>query len=355
MNNSEEDLYVEDICAFLNAAIDDLDQSGVRFKVKAERNDLLALVGTIRLENGWPKAAEIASTIVDRLAMLLRSKLIKTDSSTRFRRFANDWEAIKAITQRVKSLPDEVQEIYFESVRTISRYLVDSVPSEFKLCLEELGVQPEFQLPGLTKLEEVLRKMIVEIAKSEPVLDFHFDDEENDNDDDDDESDGLFGFKMEDVIIVETFIGAAKSALTRDDISTSDRIRLAKFMHCLKKLPRITPGVSFEFSLKTQDLGNGFSYRSVQITEEEFKVSSGGYEQGPHGGDSYSQELFEVGEGWQSSEVMKFDLLSWAEGFAEDASNKLMIVSIEDYTGEEIDLEDDEDTSHLWGLLDSDY
>lgn len=167
--------------------------------------------------------------------------------------------------------------------------------------------------------------------------------------------DGLFGFKIEDQIIVQALIHAAKAALSRDDVSNEERLNLVKFMHCLQQLPRMTPNVSFDFSLKTPDSDEGFGYRSVQITDDEFQVSTGEHIRGPVGGDSSSQVLFEVGEGWQDTALMKSDLLGWAQQFEQDASGEGFTISIDDYSGEEIDMADAEDTSHLWEGLPSDY
>ncbi|EMB13668.1 hypothetical protein [Rhodopirellula europaea] len=352
MSESGQELYKKEFPAFIEAIIDDLAQSGVQMKSAAELNHLLMLAWIIQPENGWPNATKVASTILDRFTMLLRCKVSERNSGVEASplagRFANDWEGIKACIQDVGSELDALGQFYFDSARKVSLELFESVPASARQSLVELGYQPESHQPDLSRLDDVLSIKLAVLARNEPLLDC-------DEDDDEDELDGLFGFKIEDKIIVEAFIGAAKAALSRDDVSNADRINIAKFMHCLQQLPRMTPNISFDFTLKTPESKEGFGYRSVQITDDEFKVSVGEYVVGPFGGDSSTQILFEVGEGWQDTDLVKGDLLGWAQQFEADASDEGLIVSIDDYAGEEIDMDDAEDTSHLWDRLDSDY
>ena len=170
-----------------------------------------------------------------------------------------------------------------------------------------------------------------------------------------DDSDGLFGFKIEDEMIIKILIGAAKSAMSRDDVSNVSRLTLVKFMHCLQQLPKMIRNVHFEFTLNTQDSVYGFGWRSVIISDDEFEISTGEYIRGPVGGDSSSQMLFQVGKGWQKVAFTKTDLVEWAQQFKLDASYEDFTVLTHDYSGEEIDMADAEDTSRLWENLSSDY
>lgn len=167
--------------------------------------------------------------------------------------------------------------------------------------------------------------------------------EEYENESGEPEIDDLFPFLVVEEDLIDALAAKIRASLKSLD---PDRLyKLAKFLFALERLPYVTPGISFDLAI-TQRIDEDLSYVSVELSEDAFRLSTGGSIYTPDiGSDSYSETNFEVESG------------GYREGTTEDFSQWLSVframdggISIDDMSEADIDLTQ-EVPDDGWGRL----
>ena len=97
--------------------------------------------------------------------------------------------------------------------------------------------------------------------------------------------------EFSDYLAISVAMDVAKHIIQHPKITVRQIVGLGHALYGLERLPDITPGVCVEFSVNLDVTGrfrDEMSYIKFRISEEEFKISRGGYIDIGAGWDSYS-------------------------------------------------------------------
>lgn len=156
--------------------------------------------------------------------------------------------------------------------------------------------------------------------------------DQDENDVDDPEIDDLFPF-----LVAEESLIAQLSRAIRKALATLEPDALKKaavFLYAMDRLPYPTPGVDLDLAITRRPEGGGLSYVSAEISENSFRLSTGGSEYTPDvGSDCYSRTLVQMETGGFREGSMH-DFEEWLDAFVAAGGE----VTIEDQNEEEVDL-----------------
>ncbi len=177
-------------------------------------------------------------------------------------------------------------------------------------------------------------------------------DEEEDEDEDAELKPVLFPFKQEEKAIVDELIKVVREILGRGNVSGREVHDISKALFALERLPRPTPGVAIGLGV-IYEFNRESTFCDFYISEQEFRLSSGGYAYTEGvGGDSYSTTHFEMEtSGFRDGSGDWFELSGWFNSLKELVGGEHRI-SIEDMGDEsEIDWSDYDESEDYWEQL----
>ncbi len=159
----------------------------------------------------------------------------------------------------------------------------------------------------------------------------------------------LFPFRLEEKAIVDETIALVREVLRHPSLTPRDLHLAAKVLLALMRLPRPTPGIAIDMTISYR-FNNELSYRGIFISEESFRLQSGGSIYTPGvGSDSYSADDIEMEIGGFRSNVDFFLVSGWLESCRE-LLNMSAEVSFEDLGDDDVDW-DVEDSEDYWDKL----
>lgn len=168
----------------------------------------------------------------------------------------------------------------------------------------------------------------------------------------DDERDvDLFPFRVDERPIVDELIKLVREVLGRGKVSAAQVRDISKVLYALERLPRPTPGIAIGLTV-AYHYNNECTYCELFISEEEFRISSGGNTYDPGvGSDSYGETLFEMEtSGFRDGSADWYQLSGWFDS-ARELLNMEHRISIEDLGDDgEIDWSDEESEDY-WDKL----
>src|SRR5262245_36039756 len=85
----------------------------------------------------------------------------------------------------------------------------------------------------------------------------------------------LFPFRLKEKAIVDETIALVKEVLRDPSLTPRDLHLAAKVLLALMRLPRPTPGIAIDMTISYR-FNNDLSYRGIFISEESFRLQSGG-------------------------------------------------------------------------------
>ena len=141
----------------------------------------------------------------------------------------------------------------------------------------------------------------------------------------------LFPFMVGEKDLIDQLAATIRASLKT--LEPAELRKMAAFLFALERLPYATVGVSIDLAI-TQRVERNLSYVSVEISDDAFRLSTGGSVYSPDvGSDSYSETGFEVETGGYregTTEAFK----EWLEMFRATHGS----YSIEDIGDDDIDL-----------------
>lgn len=168
----------------------------------------------------------------------------------------------------------------------------------------------------------------------------------------DDESNAeLFPFRADERPIVDALVKLVREVLGRGKVSASQVRDISKVLYALERLPRPTPGIAIGLTV-AYHFNNECTYCELFISEEEFRISSGGNTYDPSvGSDSYGETLFEMEtSGFRDGSADWYQLSGWFDS-ARELLNMEHRISIEDL-GDDSEIDwSDEETEDYWDKL----
>lgn len=138
--------------------------------------------------------------------------------------------------------------------------------------------------------------------------------DEDDLEDDEDEPDidDLLPFTLAEQALIDQLGATVRKRMVSAEPATLKKI--ASFLHALERLPYATPGVSLDLAFMER-VDENLSYTSVELSEQAFRLSTGGSVYSPDvGGDSFSETSFEIETGgFRDGSTAAFD--EWLDAF----------------------------------------
>lgn len=177
-------------------------------------------------------------------------------------------------------------------------------------------------------------------------------DEDDEAEEDSELSPVLFPFRRDERVIVDELIKVVREILGRGNVTGREVHDISKALFALERLPRPTPGVSIGLGV-IYEYNRESTYCDFYISEDEFRLSSGGYAYDEHvGGDSYSSTLFEMEmSGFRDGSDDWFELSGWFDSIKGLLGGEHRI-SIEDMGDEsKVDWSDYDESENYWEHL----
>jgi hypothetical protein len=164
-----------------------------------------------------------------------------------------------------------------------------------------------------------------------------------------------FGFLIEDRGLVIELAKIVRSLLQRPDITSELISHIGKLLFAMERLPLPTPGISIDLTM-TYRFNDESSFISLFMDDTEFRLSRGGYVYDPAvGGDSYSENVFEVEVGDFRSSVELSEVSDWLDEFKRRALDKEQEIEVE-FSGDDSQIPWDEELeADYWDNLNSEY
>lgn len=164
----------------------------------------------------------------------------------------------------------------------------------------------------------------------------------------------LFPFRLDEVFIVEELKQRVRKLLLRTDTSPGVVRKIGTVLFALERLPRSTPGVAVSLGLVNR-FNNESCFSDIYISEDEFRLSSGGNSYDPAvGSDSYSSNAFELEtSGYRDGDAESGEVAGWFNQF-DELLGLGATIQIE-YIGEDEMVDwSAEGTENFWEELESD-
>lgn len=159
----------------------------------------------------------------------------------------------------------------------------------------------------------------------------------------------LFPFQPEEKAIVDEVIALVREVLRLRSLTPRNLHLAAKILLALMRLPRPTPGIAIDMTISYR-FNNDLSYRGIFISEESFRLQSGGSIYTPGvGSDSYSDDDIEMEIGGFRSNMNFFLVSAWLNSCRE-LLNMSAEISFEDLGDDDVEW-DVEDSEDYWDKL----
>ena len=159
----------------------------------------------------------------------------------------------------------------------------------------------------------------------------------------------LFPFRLEEKAIVDETIALVRELIRLPSLTPLNLHLAAKLLLALIRLPRPTPGIAIDMTISYR-LNDDLSYRGIFISEDSFRLQSGGSIYTPGvGSDSYSDDSLEIEISGYRSNVSFYLVSGWIDSCRE-LLNMSAKVSFEDLGDDDVDW-DIEDAEDYWDKL----
>ena len=123
--------------------------------------------------------------------------------------------------------------------------------------------------------------------------------------------DDCFPFRPDERWVKYELIGLIDKVIAHGPLSPSQLKNLSIMKYALGLLPRTPTGIHIGLDIVLRN-GGDMSYCALFVSEESFKISTGGYISGPFGGDSFSSTIFECESGtFRDGSLDDWEIGSW--------------------------------------------